>query len=298
MIDFRLKVFRSVARNLSFTKAAQELYVSQPAVSRHIHELETIFRVQLFERNAGRILLTEAGNLLLKHCDRILQDYDRLNYDMSLLNRCHEGDLPIGASTTVAQYVLPPLMAEFVEQFPKISLSLMNGNSREVEEALLTHRIQLGLVEGLARNPDLHYTTFLKDELVAVVGAKNPLAERDELTLEELMRLPLVLRENGSGTLDVIIRALSEHDIKLSDLNIRLHLGSTESIKLYLEHSDCLGIVSIRAVRRELYDGRLKVVDINALKMQREFNLVECCGAGEGLGSLFAQFILRNNNIL
>ncbi len=298
MSDFRLKVFRSVARNLSFTKAAQELFISQPAVSRHIRELEECYRVQLLERCGGRIDLTDAGRLLLDHCDRILEEYDRLSYDMSLLHRCHEGTLAVGASTTVAQYVLPPLMARFLEKFPKIELSLVNGNSREVEEALLGHRIQVGLVEGLARCAGVRYTHFLRDELVAVAGVGTPLAAREELTLDELREVPLVLRENGSGTLEVIARGLAEHDLKLSDLNVRLHLGSTESIKLYLENSDCLGIVSVRAVRRELYEGRLRVVEISGLKMQREFHIAELQGAGDGLGALFARFLLRYNDRL
>ena len=298
MSDFRLKVFRSVARNLSFTKAAQELFISQPAVSRHIRELEECYRVQLLERCGGRIDLTDAGRLLLDHCDRILEEYDRLSYDMSLLRRCHEGTLAVGASTTVAQYVLPPLMARFLEKFPKIELSLVNGNSREVEEALLGHRIQVGLVEGLARCAGVRYTHFLRDELVAVAGVGTPLAAREELTLDELREVPLVLRENGSGTLEVIARGLAEHDLKLSDLNVRLHLGSTESIKLYLENSDCLGIVSVRAVRRELYEGRLRVVEISGLKMQREFHIAELQGAGDGLGALFARFLLRYNDRL
>lgn len=298
MSDFRLKVFRSVARNLSFTRASEELYISQPAVSRHIQELEAAYRVQLFERNGSRIGLTDAGRLLLGHCDRIMEEYDRLSYDMSLLSRSHEGALSVGASTTVAQYVLPPLMARFLDKFPKVSLSLMSGNSREIEEALLERRIHVGLVEGLAHRTALRYTHFLRDELVAVVGPKNPLAVRDELPLDELSAVPLVLRENGSGTLDVIGRALAEHDLRLSDMNVRLHLGSTESIKLYLENSECMGFVSVRAVRRELYDGRLRAVDVAGLKMQREFHIAEPQGAGEGLGSLFTRFLLRDNEVL
>lgn len=298
MSDFRLKVFRSVARNLNFTKASQELFISQPAVSKHVQELEASYGVQLFERSGGRISLTDAGRLLLVHCDRILDEYDRLTYDMGLLHQGHEGSLSVGASTTIAQYVLPPLAARFYDRFPKVSLSLISGNSRDVEEALLDHRIQVGLVEGITHRPALRYTHFLRDELVAVVGASNRLGALDELPLADLPSIPLVLRENGSGTLEVIVRALAEHDLKLSDLNVRLHLGSTESIKLYLENSDCLGIVSVRSVRNELYEGRLKVVDINRLKMQREFHIVEPHGAAEGLGTLFARFLLRNNEKL
>ena len=151
MSDFRLKVFRSVAKNLSFTKASQELFVSQPAITKHIQELESAYQTRLFDRQGNKISLTESGKLLLEHCDRILEDYKRLEYEMHLLNNEYTGELRLGASTTIAQYVLPPLLARFIKKFPQVNLSLMNGNSREVETALQEHRIDLGLVEGVHR---------------------------------------------------------------------------------------------------------------------------------------------------
>lgn len=167
MSDFRLKVFQSVAKNLSFTKASQELFVSQPAITKHIQELESTYQARLFDRQGSKISLTEAGKLLLEHCGRILEDYKRLEYEMHLLHNEYTGELRLGASTTIAQYVLPPLLASFIKKFPQVNLSLMNGNSREIEAALQEHRIDLGLVEGVFRLPNLKYTTFLEDELVA-----------------------------------------------------------------------------------------------------------------------------------
>ena len=163
MSDFRLKVFRSVAKNLSFTKASQELFVSQPAITKHIQELEAAYQTRLFDRQGSRISLTESGNLLLEHCERILEDYKRLEYEMHLLHNEYTGGLKLGASTTIAQYVLPPLLASFIGKFPQVSLSLLNGNSREIEAALQEHRIDLGFVEGVFRLPNIRYTTFLED---------------------------------------------------------------------------------------------------------------------------------------
>jgi DNA-binding transcriptional LysR family regulator len=168
--DFRLKVFRSVAKNLSFTKASQELFVSQPAITKHIQELEAAYQTRLFDRQGSRISLTESGNLLLEHCERILEDYKRLEYEMHLLHNEYTGGLKLGASTTIAQYVLPPLLASFIGKFPQVSLSLLNGNSREIEAALQEHRIDLGFVEGVFRLPNIRYTTFLEDDLGAVYG--------------------------------------------------------------------------------------------------------------------------------
>ena len=229
MSDFRLKVFQSVAKNLSFTKASQELFVSQPAITKHIQELETCYQTRLFDRQGSKISLTEAGELLLKHSEKILDDYKQLEYEMHLLHDEYIGELKLGASTTIAQYVLPPLLANFITKFPQISLSLINGNSRGVEVALQEHRIDLGLVEGIFRLPNLKYTAFLQDELVAVVHMRSKLA-------------------------------------------------------------DCMGIVSIRSVHKELVAGTLRVVEIKGMPMQREFNFVQLQGQEGGLSQVFMRF--------
>lgn len=293
MSDFRLKVFCSVARNLSFTKASQELFVSQPAISKHIRELEALYKVRLFERTGNRILLTAAGKLLLEHSEQLLENYRKLEYEMNLLHNEYTGELRLGASTTIAQYVLPPLLARFIEKFPQVSLSLLNGNSREIEVALQEHRIDLGLVEGIVRLPNLKYAPFLDDELVAVVHTRSHLAHLDEVGLEELPQIPLVLRERGSGTLDVLENALKKHHIKLSALNVFMYLGSTESIKLFLEHTDCMGVVSVRSIHKELWSGQFKIVDIKGLSMPREFDFVQAQGEEGGLVTLFMQFAAR-----
>lgn len=297
MSDFRLKVFRSVAKNLSFTKASQELFVSQPAITKHIQELEAAYQTRLFDRQGSRISLTESGNLLLEHCERILEDYKRLEYEMHLLHNEYTGGLKLGASTTIAQYVLPPLLASFIGKFPQVSLSLLNGNSREIEAALQEHRIDLGFVEGVFRLPNIRYTTFL-DELVAVVRTGSKLAVGEEITPDELFHLPLVLRERGSGTLDVFERALQQHNIKLSSLQVLMYLGSTESIKLFLEHTDCLGIVSVRSITRELYSGQLRVVEIKGMPMLRDFSFAQPQGQESGLAQVFMQFAMHNNHKL
>ncbi len=290
MSDFRLKVFQCVAKNLSFTKASQELFISQPAITKHIQELENLYQVRLFDRQGNRILLTDAGNLLLKHCEKILDDYKCLDYEMHLLHDEYIGELRLGASTTIAQYVLPPLLANFISRFPQINLSLFNSNSREIERALQEHRIDLGLVEGIFRLPNLKYIPFLQDELVAIVHSKNKLINQDEITPCDLVNIPLVLRERGSGTLDVFERALSFHNLKLSSLNVQMYLGSTESIKLFLEHTDCMGIVSVRSVRKELLAGDFRVVEIKDMPMHREFHFVRLQGQEGGLSQVFIRF--------
>lgn len=290
MSEFRLKVFKSVSHNQSFTKAAQELFITQPAVTKHIQELEAQYKTRLFERTANKVVLTKEGRIFQEHAERILEDYGKLEYEMNLLHNDHSGELRLGASTTIAQYVLPPLLARFAEKFPKVSVSMLNGNSEEMETALQEHRIDLALVEGNIRQPNLKYNLFMKDELVPVVYIKSKWKDLDEITLEELKHIPLVLRERGSGTLDVLITALRHHNIKLTDLTVAMYLGSTESIKLYLKNSNCMGIVSIRSITEELASGKFKIIDIEDLEMNREFDFVQLHGEDAGLPSLFMDF--------
>ena len=248
MSDFRLKVFCCVARNLSYTKAAQELFISQPAVTKHVKELENHYQTRLFERLGSRIELTHAGRLLLDHCEAILEAYNRLEFEMNLLRNEYSGELRLGASTTIAQYVLPPLLAQFIEKFPHITVSMFNGNSREVEVALQEHRIDLALLEGSSRLPSLKYAYFLDDELVMVMRTKSRLAVAEEISLDELQRLPLVLREIGSGTLDVIEKALAAHNIRLSALNVLLYLGGTDlGVILGIERA-CLPVGNVQHI--------------------------------------------------
>lgn len=294
MSDFRLKVFYSVAKNRSFTRAAKELFVSQPAITKHINELERQYSVRLFDRTGGKIMLTDAGRLLLDHCGRILDEYNRMEYDMSLLNARSSGHICIGASTTIAQYVLPQILAEFTERYPKIEVSLVNGNSRDVENALLNHEIDLGMVEGITHTAGLQYEPFLEDELVTIVKATGNELLPEELTPQELCRLPLVMREQGSGTLEVIETELEKHGIKPSGLNIRIRLGSTEAIKAFLRNSRSVGIVSVFSVREELARGVFRVIDITGLSFSRHFCFVASAGKDSPLTEKFKDFTRRS----
>lgn len=298
MSDFRLKVFCSVAKNLSYTKAAQELFISQPAITKHVKELEAQYQTRLFERLGNRIELTPSGRLLLEHSEAILEAYNRLEFEMSLLRNEYSGELRLGASTTIAQYVLPELLAKFIEKFPHITVSMFNGNSREVELALQEHRIDLALLEGISRLPSLKYSHFLNDELVMVMRTKSKLNVPDEITIDELQKLPLVLREIGSGTLDVMESALAKHNIRLSSLKVLLYLGGTESIKNFLEYTDCLGIVSIRSISNELAAGKLRVIEIKDVPMNREFCFARLQGQDGGLPNIFINFALHERKKL
>lgn len=293
-MDFRLKVFQSVARNQSFSRAAKEMQISQPAVTKHIQELESLYKVRLFERTNGtQIRITSEGELLLSHADRIVEAFRQLDYEMNLLTARFTGELRIGASSTISQYVLPPVLASFLKKFPELKLTVLSGNTAQVEKALLEKRIDVGIIEGQSRNPNLRYSLYMKDVLVAITSIKSILAQYDEITLDELRRMPLVLRENGSGTLEVFEEELKKHHLKLSDMSVMMQLGSTESIKLFLENSDCLGVVSIRSVSKDIYNGRFKVVEIKDLDIYRTFQFIELQGKSGGVVEDFIRYVRR-----
>lgn len=261
MDDFRLRVFIAAAKSLSFTRCAEQLYISQPAVSKHIGELESRYKAQLFERHGSRLVLTDAGRTLLAYAERITDEYRKLQYEMSLKTDREGGRLRLGASSTIAQYLLPRVLARFTVRFPDVRVSLISGNSQQIEQALARHDIDLGLVESASHHQGLHYMKFVPDELVLVADAAGAYGRCEEVTLDELRRMPLVLREQGSGTLEVIARYLADRGIRLSALRVVMQLGSTESIKSFILNSDTVAIVSVMSVFEELRSGKMRVIE-------------------------------------
>ena len=279
MDDFRLKVFITAARTLSFTRTAERLFISQPAVSKHIGELESQYKVQLFMRRGSRLELTGAGETLLACAERLADDYRCMQYEMSLCADAPVGELRLGASTTIAQYLLPPEVA------------LRDAASGDqVEQALGGHGIDLGMVESLSRRQGLHYTVFAPDELVLVARTGGPYSRTESITADELREIPLVLREGGSGTLEVIKAALGRAGIRIPQLNVVMRLGSTEGIKAFVRNSDAMAIVSVISVVDELRSGVLRIIDLEDLPLRRDFAFVHVEAEPSALVRQFIEF--------
>lgn len=296
-MDFRLKVFYTVALRLNFTKAATELYITQPAVSKHIQELEETYKTKLFERNGSKIALTPAGQILLKHTKDIFEIYREIDFDMSSFINERQGLLRLGASTTISQYIISPVLARFHQKQKDIKVNLLNGNTEQIENALINKEIEIGIVEGQSKNLSIKYIPFLKDELVLVCSNKNPFAKQSEVSVNDLKSMKFITRERGSGTLEVIEFALKKMNLKLSDLQIEMQLGSTESIKSYLLNSDCLAFMSIHAVSKELKNKELIVLDVENLGIERYFYIITLLGKSDSLSELFIQNIASHYNL-
>lgn len=318
MSDFRLRVFQAVGQHLSLTRAAQALFISQPAVTRHVRELEKHYGQRLLARRGNRISLTDAGRLLLAHAEAVAAAEEQLADQLQALREPTEaaGRLRLGASTTICQYVLPGLLPAFQARYPLVQLTLLNANSERIAEALLRGELDLGFVEGRSRSRDLHHELLLPDELVAVrraparppgpalavaavVAAATPATAlapaaatgpAAPLPLAEALAHPLVLRERGSGTLEVLEFALRERGVQLSALRVAFYFDNTEAIKAYLEAApEALGFVSRRALGRELAASRLEIVPIEGLHLPRQFEAVWV--QGQPLGRAAQRFL-------
>lgn len=295
MFDFRLKVFYTVAKRLSFTRAAEELFITQPAVTKHIKEIEHHFKVQLFERNGTKIKLTAAGETLLQHTSQLFALYNNLEFDLNSFSKQYTGKLRIGASTTVAQYVLPPILAAFHKKFENIKVTLTINNTEQIEQALQTNTIDLGIIEGHSKNKLLKYIEFIKDELVLTARFDHPLAKKAFIRPEELLKIPLLLREPGSGTLEVVAHALKPLGIKISQLENEMQLGSTESMKLYLLSSEAMAFLSVHSILKELQNKECRIIDVKGLGIERYFYFIQQHGQAESLPELFMNFARHYN---
>ncbi|PXY39395.1 LysR family transcriptional regulator [Flavobacterium cheongpyeongense] len=296
-MDFRLKVFYTVALRLNFTKAATELYITQPAVSKHIQELEETYKTKLFERNGSKIALTPAGKILLQHTKNIFEIYREIDFEMSSFRNERQGLLRLGSSTTISQYIISPVLARFHQKQQDIKVNLLNGNTEQIENALINKEIEIGIVEGQSKNQSIKYVPFIKDELVLVCNTQNPLVKQNEISLEDLKSMKFITRERGSGTLEVIEYTLKQVGVKLTDLQIEMQLGSTESIKSYLLNSDCFAFMSIHAVGKELKNNELIVLDVEGLSIERYFYIITLLGKSDALSELFIQNLASCYNL-
>jgi len=293
MEDFRLRVFLTAAREKSFSKAGKILYISQPAISRHISELEASLGFPLFRRLGNKIKLTAQGEIYFQQAKKVEIAYKNLAMVASDIHHSPQGTLRLGASTTIAQYLLPKYLATYLNRYPGIKCSLINGNTEEIEHLLQHDKIDLGLVEGAHHLPGLTYTPFREDKLQVLCHNSMQHKFPNELNINQISDLPLVLREHGSGTLEVFVRWLKDKGYHLSDMNVVMHLGSSESIKRFLRHHPAIAIISHEAVKEELSGDELIAIPLNDKPISRKFNIVHAEGPAQGIAKNFIRYLIN-----
>ncbi|MDD3761270.1 MAG: selenium metabolism-associated LysR family transcriptional regulator [Acidithiobacillus sp.] len=263
MADRRLQVFHTVARLLSFTKAAETLHMTQPAVTFQVKQLEEQFNTRLFDRTHNRISLTEAGMVVYEYSERILSLYTEMSNRVGEMTGDLRGHLLIGASTTIAEYMLPRVLGDFKMKYPDVQVRLHVGNTDKIVHMIEDNSIDLGLVEGVVTNKSLATLKCCMDNMIVIAPADHALSEQQTVSARELLDFPFVSREEGSGTREVTMEYLSQEGVDPQDLHITMELGSPEAVKGAVEGGLGVAVVSEATVLKELALGSIVARPLN-----------------------------------
>lgn len=267
----QLRIFYTVARLGSFSRAAEELRISQPSVSIQVADLERSLRVDLFEQLGKRIYLTDAGRVLEDYARRILNLVEEANSALAEVAGEFRGRLTIGASTTPGTYVLPRVIGAFQEKYPNVTVTLDIANTRRIQERILRNELDLGIVGWEVSSHNLEVLPLLEDELVLVVPPGHQLAQAENVQAKVLRDQRVIMRERGSGTREAAEAALREAGVVLSPA---MELGSNEAIKEAVAAGLGVTILSTLAVAPEVAARRLVVVPMDDLSIRRSFRVV------------------------
>ncbi len=266
-----LAIFHAVAVSGSVSGAAGRLHVSQPAVSKQLREFEESVGMVLFDRQPKGMRLTAAGEVLLEYAQRIFTTEADAERVLAELRDLHAGRLAIGASMTIGNYLLPPILARFQQRYPGVDIQLDIANTENIQQRLLANSLDLGFTEGFVDNPELEAQVFAVDELVVIAEPGHRFIDRTDLGAAELCREPCILREPGSGT-----RAVIEHELERRGIRpvARMSLGSPEAIKQAVAAGAGISLVSRLTVATELLAGTLSVLPVTDLHLERPLHQV------------------------
>jgi len=273
MSDRRLQVFHAVARLLSFTKAAEVLHMTQPAVTFQVRQLEEQFDTRLFDRAHNKVSLTEAGHVAFEFAETIFEKYSEMDNAIREITGSISGSLTLGASTTISEYMLPALLGDFNAKNPEVLLRLRVSNTEGIVSMVENNVIDLGVVEGPVTNKNLLVEVCRKDDLVLVVPPDHELANEKTVSVKKMLEYPFICREEGSGTRDVISEHLRSQGLGKHALKACLELGSPEAVKGAIEAGMGVSILSSVSVSKELKLGTLKTVPLDP-PLSREFSFV------------------------
>ena len=274
MADRRLQVFHAVAKHLSFTRAADALFMTQPAVTFQVRQLEEQYNTRLFERRHGSITLTQAGELALSYAERILELSDEMDTRFAEMTGEMRGLVLIGASTTIAESLLPEVLAEFNASHPQARPRLIVANSEAIAGRVADHSLEVGLVDAPVKLPGLTCEVCCEDELTVICAPGYPLAELKKVGPRALVDYEYLSREPGSGTRDIVDNYFRANKVAVDDLKMQMELGSQEALKAVVATSLGFAIVSRAAVDKELKLGLLLAIPLDP-PLRRSIYLVQ-----------------------
>jgi DNA-binding transcriptional LysR family regulator len=268
----QLKVFSSVFRNKSFSKASEELHLTQPTVSDHIKSLEDELNCRLFDRLGRTIMPTKEAEVLYSHAVELIEKINDIKDSLGKYKKEISGELTIGASTIPGTYLMPAVMAGFRKKYPAISFQIVIADSKDIVEKIVGHELLIGIVGAKLSNSHINCVPLMEDELIAV--SSPSLIKGGRITLGELIKYPMVLREEGSGTRRETERILEDKGIALDNMKIAGIFGSTDAIKQAVKAGMGVSILSRLSVKDELKRGVFKEIKIADISMKRKFYIV------------------------
>jgi DNA-binding transcriptional LysR family regulator len=277
----QLRIFCAVVEKKSFSKASEAVFLSQPTVSLQIRALEQELDTRLLDRQGREVSVTGSGKLLYGYARKILQLVDEAEQAIAQLKGLIRGEIIIGASTIPGEYILPRMLAEFKEKHPGIEINLTIGDTREIIHKVLDNEVEIGFVGQREGSEKLVFHNFSTEKLVLIASVNSPWFTRDQIAVEELRKVPFVLRESGSGTRGTVERRLRKLGIKEADLTIAMRVGSTAAVKTAVESGAGVSIISERAIENEIELGLLKKIPIKDLELEREFFTVHRRGRSQ-----------------
>lgn len=271
MKDRKLRIFHEVVKELNMTKVAEKLYISQPAVSQAIHELENELDVRLFDRIGKKLYITYEGELFHKYVRRILNIYDEVDRVIKESKNIEKGKLNIGASTTIGIYILPELIGDFKRKYKGIEVSLIIENTQNIINLLLENKIDFAFVEGPVYSDEIIVEDFCEDELVFIASKNHPWSKLQTIEPEDILKEKVIMRELGSGTREIVSKFLGDKNL---EYNMVLELGNTEAIKKAVEADLGVSCISKRCIENEVKINKISSVKINNHKLKRSLTLV------------------------
>ena len=271
----QLDIFCKIVDLKSFSRAAEEVNLTQPTVSERIASLEATFQTMLLDRSSKKIIPTKAGKLLYFYSKRILELRRELIQSMDKFLGLEKGDLYIGGSTIPGTHIMPGLIGKFRERYPGINVILKLGDSQEIIDGVESGKYELGIVGKKPENQSITCTDFQKDSLILVIHKNHPWAkEKEGITVEKLVKEPFIMREQGSGTRQVMENVLIQHKIEPEKLNVVCELGSSEAVKQGILSRIGVSIISKKEVETELEFGLLQHIKIDNISFDRKFYLI------------------------
>ena len=270
----QLKVFETVARNGSFTRAAEELFITQPTVSSQVKQLTKTIGLPLFEQIGKSLYLTDAGQELLSACQDIFERLDNFEMKIADLKGTKQGQLNLAVITT-AKYFVPRLLGPFCEQYPGIDVALKVTNHQEIQQRMSDNRDDLYIVSNPNEDIDLKSQPFLNNPLVVVARKDHPLASKKNIELKELNDQPFIMREQGSGTREAILKLFEENNISV---RVKLELGSNEAIKQAIYGGLGISVLSEHCLISEGMSGELTILDFQDFPLKRRWFVTHLAG--------------------